>query len=176
MKSTTLASNLQELLTKEVGMATIQPVFLKHRVRAPSSSSSSAAAPTRSLPASPARSESSRRVGSLYRSQSSSVYVDEQAQSLVKLVVPSGPTGLVLRPNVAEPVIVDGFRPVVLDIKTRREGPGVIERSEDVAPGSILVAVDNISVLTMPFADVVALLAATDDHAREFVFQTYAAN
>ncbi|KAG9413128.1 hypothetical protein AC1031_016152 [Aphanomyces cochlioides] len=171
MKSSTLASELQEILSQQAGLATSKPVFFKVKHR---KTDKSRGIP-RSMPQSPARNESSRRIGSLYRSQSSPDLPEIEVQPLVKIRVPPGPTGLVLQPNVSGPVVVDGFEPIFNPV-TDDEEQGVIEKSEEVGPGSILVSIENVSVLDMSYSEVVAMLEACEAVPRELVFQTYAAD
>ncbi|RHY19571.1 hypothetical protein DYB28_002090 [Aphanomyces astaci] len=171
MASTTLASDWQEMRSRDVGHATATPVFLKKQPVSPPKANT----PKQPANVSPARRDD-RQVGSLYRTYSSSeVAADGDPHSIVLVRVPPGPTGLVLRPHTSAPVVVDGFEPVYTS-EYPSGGPGPIESSdEDVGPGSLLVAIDNVSLLNASYADVVALLQATDGNAwREFVFQTYA--
>ncbi|ETW10113.1 hypothetical protein H310_00488 [Aphanomyces invadans] len=174
MVSTTLASEWQEMRSREVGHATASPVFLKkpdptHK-RSPSKSRSVSPATK------PGNLRDVRQVETLCRTESPTEVVanDPDPHSIVHIQVPPGPTGLVLRPNSSAPVVVAGFEPVYTS-QFPSGGPGPIESSdEDVGPGALLVAIDKTSLLEASMADVVALMAATEGNPRrEFVFQTY---
>ncbi|OQR94096.1 hypothetical protein ACHHYP_01819 [Achlya hypogyna] len=122
-----------------------------------------------------------RRVGTLYRYQSTTGYFDDDdagdddLYQLVRLHVPPGPSGLVLEepesPTNAAPTVA-GFEPIGVDVRTGLPLRGVLELSGEVVPGSILVSVDRHCVLSATPHDVAALLVASEDRTREFLFQT----
>ncbi|EQC33339.1 hypothetical protein SDRG_09315 [Saprolegnia diclina VS20] len=125
-----------------------------------------------------------RRVGTLYRYQSTTGYFDtdeddeghdDDLYQLVRLHVPPGPSGLILvEPDSPSSFVVPtvaGFEPVGVDSRGRPRC-GVIELSGEVLPGSILVSVDRHCVLSASHGDVCDLLAHSEATTAEFLFQS----